>query len=69
MLDIRPYYVARNPSNGSAVYWTRDNNAALPLIAVLVTCSGRINKVVMTNVFCHDIEPSFNMFENYDSVD
>ena len=48
---------------------TSDNNAALPLVGVLVTCSGRINNVVMTNVFCHDIKPSFNMFENYDSVD
>ena len=55
MLDIRSYHVTRTPSNGSAVYWSRDtdgdNNTALPLVGVLVTtCSGRINNII--NYFC-----------------
>ena len=26
MLDIRPYHVTRTPSNGNAVYWSRDKD-------------------------------------------
>ena len=52
MLDIRPYQLTRNPSNGSAVYRSRDtdetcdNITALSLVGVLMTCSGRINNII-----------------------
>ena len=48
--------MTKTPSNGSVVFWscdideTSDNNTALPLVGVLVTCSGRINNII--NYIC-----------------
>ena len=51
--------MTKTPSNGSAVYWshdtdgdTYDNNTALPLVGVLVTCSGRIKNIFYLLFIC-----------------